>query len=440
MKLYHLLLLCMIFSGLSLQAQRDIKFEKYTLDNGLKVILHQDNSAPVVAVSVMYHVGSKNENPDRTGFAHFFEHLLFEGSENIERGEFFKYIENAGGTFNANTSNDRTYYFEILPSNRLELGLWLESERMLHAKVDQKGIETQREVVKEERRQSYDNQPYGSVQEEIFKRAFTKHPYRWMVIGSMEHLNAAEEQDYVNFYKDFYVPNNAILSIAGDFEKADLKKLIKQYFGTIPKSKKPVYRPDIVEPPLKGEIRDTIYDNIQLPAVIQAYRTPAQGTDDYYAVSMLSTLLSQGESSRMYRALVDEQQKALAAGAIPVPTEDPGVAIAFGIANMGVDPVSLEASINAEIEKVQKELISEEEFQKLKNQIEANFINSNSTVAGIAESLANYEMYFGDANLINAELGRFMKVTREDIRKAANKYFHKDNRVVLHYLPMAAKP
>jgi predicted Zn-dependent peptidase len=311
---------------------------------------------------------------------------------------------------------------------------------MLHAKVENKGIETQREVVKEERRQSVDNQPYGSILEEIVSRAFTKHPYRWSVIGSMDHLNAAQEEDYVNFYKQFYVPNNAILSIAGDFDKAEIKKQINQYFGTIPKNKAPIYRPNIVEPPLKGEIRDTVYDNIQLPAVIQAYRTPAQGTDDYYAVSMLSTLLSQGESSRMYRALVDEQQKALAAQAIPLPTEDPGLSIVLGIANVGVDVNGLEMAINEEISKVQKDLISEDEFQKLRNQIESNFINSNSTVAGIAESLANYEMYYGNADLINKELDRFMSVTREDIRNAAKKFFSKDNRVVLHYLPMAAKP
>lgn len=440
MKLSKLILAVVLLGSLSLNAQRNIEFEKYTLDNGLKVILHQDNSTPVVAVSVMYHVGSKNEDPKRTGFAHFFEHLMFEGSKNIERGEFMKYIENAGGTFNANTSNDRTYYFEVLPSNQLELGLWLESERMLHAKVDKKGIETQREVVKEERRQSIDNQPYGSILEEMLKRAFKKHPYRWPVIGSMEHLNAAEEQDYQQFYEDFYVPNNAILSIAGDFDKKETKKLIAQYFATIPKSKKPVYRPDIVEPPLKSEIRDTVYDNIQLPAVIQAYRTPAQGTDDYYAVSMLSTLLSQGESSRLYRALVDEQQKALQAGAIPIPTEDPGLSIAFGIANVGTNVGDLEMAMNEEIGDVRENLISEEEYQKLRNQVESNFISSNSTVRGIAESLANYEMYYGDANLINTELERYMNVTREDIRNAAKKYFHKDNRVVLHYLPKQAQP
>jgi zinc protease len=300
------------------QPASKIEFTEYTLDNGLHVILHQDRSTPIVAVTIMYHVGSKNEKPDRTGFAHFFEHLLFEGSENIARSEFDKYIQRAGGELNANTSWDRTFYHEVLPSNQLELGLWLESERLLHAKVDQKGIETQREVVKEERRQRVDNQPYGSLLEEMFKRAYQQHPYRWPIIGYMEHLDAAQEADYVNFYKDFYVPENAILSIAGDINMEQTKQLIQKYFGSIPKGKKPVYRPNIVEPPLEKEIRDTIYDNVQLAAVVQGYRIPAQGTEDFYAVSMLGTLLSGGESSRLYRALVDEQQKALFVGNFPI--------------------------------------------------------------------------------------------------------------------------
>src|SRR6187402_762745 len=208
-----------------------ITFEQFTLENGLHVILHQDKSTPIVAVSVMYHVGSKNENPERTGFAHFFEHLMFEGSENIERGQFDKYVQKAGGTLNANTTFDRTYYYEVLPSNQLGLGLWLESERMLHARVDQKGIETQREVVKEERRQRIDNQPYGSILEETFERSYTIHPYKWPVIGSMAHLEAAEEQDYKQFYADFYVPNNAVLSIAGDIDIAEAKAFIQEYFA-----------------------------------------------------------------------------------------------------------------------------------------------------------------------------------------------------------------
>lgn len=425
---------------LSFAQMNKINFERYQLDNGLKVILHQDKTTPIVAVSVMYHVGSKNEKPDRTGFAHFFEHLLFEGSENIGRGEFMNYVNEAGGQLNANTSWDRTFYFETLPSNQLELGLWLESERMFHAKVEQKGIETQREVVKEERRERIDNQPYGSLAEDVFKRAYTQHPYQWPIIGSMEHLEAATENDYVQFYKDFYVPNNAILSIAGDIDIPTAKALIQKYFGPIPKGSGKVYRPQIVEPPLKSEVRDTVFDQIQLPAVVQAYRIPAQGTEDYYAVSMLGTLLSQGQSSRLYRALVDEQQKALFVGNFPLSMEDPGLSIAFAIANMGVNAKDLEAAMDAEIEKAQNQLISDSEYQKLRNQVESDFVQSNSTMFGIAESLANYEMYYGDANLINTEIDRYLKVTREDIQRAAKKYFGRNNRVVLYFMPEGNKP
>jgi predicted Zn-dependent peptidase len=388
----------------------------------------------------MYHVGSKNEKPDRTGFAHFFEHLLFEGSENIGRGEFMNYVNEAGGQLNANTSWDRTYYYETLPSNQLELGLWLESERMFHAKVEQKGIETQREVVKEERRERIDNQPYGTLAEDVFKRAYTKHPYHWPIIGSMEHLEAATESDYKQFYGDFYVPNNAILSIAGDIDIPTAKALVQKFFGTIPKGADKIYRPQIVEPPLTSEVRDTVYDQIQLPAVVQAYRIPAQGTEDYYAVSMLGTLLSQGQSSRLYRALVDEQQKALFVGNFPLSMEDPGLSIAFSISNMGVNTKELEAAMDAEIEKTQRELISDTEYQKLRNQTESDFVQGNSTMIGIAESLANYEMYYGDANLINTEIDRYLKVTREDIQRVAQKYFSRNNRVVLYFLPEGAKP
>lgn len=437
---YSLFLALFVFGTSSVQGQMNkIDFVEYDLDNGLHVILHEDHSTPIVAVSVMYHVGSKNENPERTGFAHFFEHLMFEGSENIDRGEFDKYVKKAGGTLNANTSWDRTYYFEIMPSNQLELGLWLESERMLHAKVDQTGIETQREVVKEERRQRVDNQPYGSIAEESFRRAFKEHPYKWPIIGSMAHLEAAEENDYKQFYEDFYVPNNAVLSIAGDIDVGQAKKWIEKYFGAIPKSKKPVYRPNITEPPLGGEVRDTIFDNIQLPAVVQLYRIPAQGTPDYYAVDMLTQLLSQGQSSRLYKALVDEQQKALFVGNFPLALEDPGVSLAFGITNMGVDPADLEAAMDEEVRKVQEELISQKEFDKLRNQIENDFVSQNSRVAGIAENLATYYMFFGNTDLVNTEIDRYLNVTREDIREAARKYLTKDNRVVLYYLPKPAE-
>lgn len=414
-----------------------IKFVEYDLKNGMHVILHEDHSTPIVAVSVLYHVGSKNEDPSRTGFAHFFEHLLFEGSENIERGEFFKIVQGNGGVLNANTSFDRTYYFEVLPSNQLKLGIWLESERMLHAKIDQEGVETQRGVVKEELKQRNENTPYGTILNETFGHAFVDHPYRWTPGGSPEYINKAELSEFMEFYKTFYVPNNATLSIAGDINIAETKKMIEMYFGGIPKGTKAIPRPTIVEPKKTAEVRDTIYDNIQLPAVVMGYHMPAQGTEDYYAMNMLSQLLSQGESSRFQKVIKDEKQKALFVGAFPVPTEDPGLALMFGITNMGVPPTELEEAMDIETNRVKNELISDQDFQKLKNQVENDFISGNSSVQGLAENLANYHVYFGDANLVNTEIDRYRKVTKEDIQKVAKKYLTNENRVVLYYLPKA---
>lgn len=430
-----LIAIVLCFGLISINAQSKIEFEQYKLKNGMKVILHEDHSTPIVAVTILYHVGSKNEDPKRTGFAHFFEHLLFEGSENIGRGEYMKIVQSNGGLLNANTSFDRTFYYEILPSNQLELGLWLESERLLHAKIDETGVETQREVVKEEYRQRYENTPYGSFLPEMFKRAFEVHPYSWVPIGSLEHLNAAKIDEFRDFYKTYYVPNNATLSIAGDFDKKQLKKWINTYFADIPRGTKKMNRPTVVEPIKKTEIRAVIEDNIQLPAVMMGYHTPEQGTPDAYAVDMLAQILSQGKSSRMQKSIVDEQEKAMFVGAFPFPTEDPGMALMFGLTNMGVSLDDLESAIDAEVEKVQNELISEKEFQKLKNQIENDMISQNSKIEGIAESLANYAVYYGDANLINTEIDRYMKVTREDIQRVAKEYFRKDNRVVLHYVP-----
>jgi zinc protease len=415
------------------QAQ-NIKFVEYKLNNGLQVILHEDRSTPIAAVTVMYHVGSKNETTGRSGMAHFFEHLLFEGSENIGRGQYAKYVENAGGALNANTSQDRTFYYELLPSNQLELGLWLESERMLHAKVELVGIETQREVVKEEKRQRIDNQPYGNLFLETLDHAFDVHPYSWPPIGSMEDLNAAQEIDFKNFYKTFYVPNNAVLSIAGDINIEETKKLIDKYFSDIPAGKIEIPRPTQVEPLNKGEVRDTIWGKDQLTMVVQAFHIPAQGTKEFYAVDMLNQLLSQGESSRLNKSLVEEKELALFAGAFTYNTEHPGLTMAFSLCNMGIDAKDVEGAMNAEFDRVKTELISDKEFQKIRNQVENDFVTRNSSVAGIAESLANYHMYFGDANLINTEIEKYMAVTKEDIMNAAKKYYNPENRVVLYFM------
>ncbi|MEC8458054.1 MAG: pitrilysin family protein [Bacteroidota bacterium] len=428
----------MAFSSLAC-AQNKIDFEEYDLDNGLHVILHEDHSTPIAAVTVLYHVGSKNENPERTGFAHFFEHLLFEGSENIGRGEFDSYVTNAGGALNANTSQDRTFYYELLPSNQMELGLWLESERMLHANIQNIGVETQREVVKEEKRQRVDNQPYGSWLENMMKRLYTEHPYNWVPIGSMDHLNAAQLDEFMNFYKKFYVPNNATLSIAGDIDIEKTKGLIHAYFGEIPRGAK-VVQPTVQEPELGGEKTATIYDNIQLPAIMMGYRMPPQTSDDAYALQMASSVLSGGPSSRMYKRLVDQDQSALQVFAFPFSLEQGGAFITFSLANAGKTIEDMVPALEEEILNLQNDLISEREFQKIQNQMESNFIQSNSKMAGIAESLADYHTYFGDANYINTEIERYRSVTREDIQRVAKKYLVKDNRVVLRYLPKSKEP
>jgi len=421
---------------LSVNAQQiKIDFEEYDLDNGLHVILHEDHSTPIVTVSVMYHVGAKNERPDRTGFAHFFEHLMFEGTQNIARGDYSKYVERAGGSLNANTTNDRTYYYEVMPSNQLELGLWLESERMLHAKVDSIGIQTQKRVVIEEKKQRYDNAPYGKILPATLSRSFEKHPYRWTTIGEAEHIMAATDEEFKQFYEQFYVPNNAVLVLAGDIDKAEAKKMVEKYFGGIPKGTKEIYRPNIIEPIKTAEVRDTVYDNIQIPAIIQAYHIPALGTSDYYAVQMLSNLLSGGESSRLYKSLVNEKQMAMQVASFPMPFEDPGLALTFALPNMGTDLTELEKAMETELDKVKNELISEREFQKLKNQFENQVVSSNATLESRANNLADNYTYFKNTGRINTELEKYSMVSREDIKRVANLYFKKENRAVIYYLP-----
>lgn len=430
---YALLLGASVLTGT--QASAKINFVEYDLPNGLHVILHEDHATPIVAVSVMYHVGSKNEDPTRTGFAHFFEHLLFEGSDNIKRGEYMKLVQSAGGQLNANTTQDRTYYYEELPSNQLELALWMESERMLHAKIDTVGVETQRKVVKEEKKLRYDNTPYGQWQSVIYENAFTTHPYRWTPIGKEQYIDQAKLSEFMDFYKTFYVPNNAVLVIGGDIDINKTKELISKYYGDIPKGTKAIPRPTEVEPQQKAEKIVHFYDNVQLPAVFMAYHVPQMGTNDYYAMQLLTQLLSQGKSSRFQKEIADKQQKALAVGAFAPPSEDPGIAVMYGIANGGVKAEDLEASMLAEVDKVKKNLISDEEYQKLRNQAENDFITQNEKVSGVISNLATYYTFDHDANLINTELERYNKITKEDLKRVADKYFTNENRLVVYYLP-----
>ena len=422
-----------VFSAVAQQPQID--FIEYELDNGLHVILHQDNTTPIVTVNIMYHVGSKNDRPDRTGFAHFFEHLMFEGSEHIGRGEFSEIVEKAGGSLNAWTSFDITNYFVLLPSNQLELGLWLESERLLHPTVDSIGIATQKNVVTEEMKQTRDNRPYGRILTETIKRAYSQHPYRWDVLGKDEHIRNAEDHEFADYHSMYYVPNNAVLVVAGDIDIDETKKMVELYFGDIPRGDHEIYRPDIKEPKLTSAVRDTFFDNIQLPAIIHAYHMPARGDDDYYAVDMLGTALSGGQSSRLYRKLVIEEEMALQIQAIPLGLEDPGLFIIFALPNMGVDILELEQAIDAEIEKIANELITEKEMQKLYNQYESRLVGGNTTMSSIASTLADYHLVFGDASRINTEIDRYFEVDREQIKEAAQRYFDLDRRIIIHYLP-----
>lgn len=434
MKKCLLTLASLMLVGLITNAQK-VEFEEYDLDNGMHVILHQDNTAPVVITSVMYHVGAKDENPERTGFAHFFEHLLFEGTENIKRGEWFNIVSSNGGSNNANTTDDRTYYYEVFPSNSVELGLWMESERLMHPIINQIGVDTQNEVVKEEKRLRVDNQPYGNILAEIKKNLFIKHPYRWATIGSMDHLDAATLEEFRAFNEKFYVPNNAVLVVAGDIDKSKVKKMIQDYFGQIPRG------PEVVrdlprDQPITETLRATAYDpNIQIPAVIAAYRTPSQKNRDSYVLNMISSYLSGGKSSVLYKKLVDEQKQALAVQAVNISQEDYGTYALFALPLGDVSLETLMAEMDEEVVKIQSELISERDYQKLQNQFENNFVNSNSSISGIAGSLATYYMLYDDVNLINNEIDIYRSITREEIQTVAKKYLNPNQRLVLEYLP-----
>jgi zinc protease len=421
--------------GAQANAQK-IEFTEYDMPNGLHVILHDDHHAPVVAVSVMYHVGSKNEAVGRTGFAHFFEHLLFEGSENIKRGEFMKIVSANGGQNNANTTQDRTFYYEVFPSNQLETGLWLESERMMHPVINEIGVTRQNEVVKEEKRQSLDNRPYGNLITYISEGLFPTHPYHNGVIGSMKDLDAAKLDEFKGFFKKYYAPNNAVLTIAGDIDVAKTKALINAYFGDIPRGVDVVYT-KVNEAPITKEIIDTAYDaNIQLPLISISYRVPGKDSRDSKVMEMISAVLSGGASSRLHKKMVDEKKDAVEVLAINYALEDYGMYIIGALPNGAATPASLLKDMDEEIVKLQTDLISQEDYEKLQNQFENSFVSANTRMLGVAENLANgYTFYHKNTGEINGELKEIKSITREEIRDAARKYLNTNQRLLLYYLP-----
>lgn len=423
----------------SVASAQKVAFEEYNLDNGLHVILHQDKSAPVVITSVMYHVGAKDEQPNRTGFAHFFEHLLFEGTKNIARGEWFKIVTANGGNNNANTTDDRTYYYEVFPSNNLQLALWMESERLMHPVINQVGVDTQNEVVKEEKRLRVDNQPYGNLIKAVKENMFKVHPYRWTTIGEMEHLDAATLEEFQTFNKKFYIPNNAVLVVAGDFDPAQAKTWIKDYFGAIQKGT-PVTRQKFEEAPITQTLKATWQDpNIQIPMMVATYRTPSMKTRDARILDMISSYLSDGKSSKLYKKVVDDKKKALQIGAFNYSQEDYGMYILYGMPMGQNTTESLLKEVDEEIVKLQSDLISEKDFQKLQNKFENQYVNSNASVEGIAENLASFYLLYGDVNLINTEIDIYRSITREEIREAAKKYLNPNQRLILDYVPAKDK-
>lgn len=428
----------LLLSATILTAQ-EVTYEEYDLDNGLHVILHQDESAPVVVTSVMYHVGGKDRAEGRTGFAHFFEHLLFEGTENIKRGDWFKIVSSHGGKNNANTSQDRTYYYEVFPSNELELGLWMESERLMHPIIDQVGVDTQNEVVKEEKRLRYDNSPYGQILMTVGENLFEKHPYKDPNIGYMEDLDAATLEDVKAYNKKYYVPNNAVLVVAGDIDIPETKKLVEDYFGPIPRGED-IVRNYPKETPITTEITDKTYDpNIQIPASIIAYRTPGFTEREAYVLDMISAYLSDGNSSKLYKKLVDEQKQALQVGAYNIAQKDYGMYLVFTLPVGETSLETLNTEIEEEIAKVRDSLISEKDYQKLQNKFQTRFVNANSSVEGIAGSLATYYMLYGDTELINKEIDIYRSITREEMQETAQKFLKPNQRAVIDYLPGEAQ-
>ena len=418
---------------------KPIKFIEYDLPNGLHVILHENHAAPVIASYVLYHVGSKNERPDRTGFAHFFEHLMFEGTENIPRGKIDKYISGAGGNLNASTSFDQTDYFFNLPSNQLKLALWIESERMMHAQIDETGVETQRKVVKEEKRRSYDNRPYGSLFEELAKLVFKDTPYAWVPIGSVQYIDEAKIGEFRDFWKTYYVPNNATLAVAGDFDLETTKKLVGEYFGPIARGKD-LERPKVELPPQTAPLaHDVLKPNTPLPATIHAWRAVSETDPDAYALELLGNILSSGRSSRLYKRLVEKEQAALQVEAFPYLLEKAGMLGVHAVGQRGIALEKLDALIEEEVERVKKDGVSEEEYHKALNQQEAAFAGSFGAMSTRAKNLARYHVFHGDANLINTELDRYFAVQRGDLQRVAKKYLRKEGVNILRF-PVPAGP
>jgi zinc protease len=423
-------------------AAGDIPFEMYELGNGLRVILAPDANATAVAVNLWYDVGSRHERPGRSGFGHLFEHLMFQGSENVERGQHMQLVQRAGGNLNASITEDRTNYFQTLPPNRYNLALWLESDRMRSLRITEENMRREVEVVKEERRLRIDNSPYGTSQLQAFYYAAydsaTCFPYAHSVIGSMADLDAAELRDVQEFFDTYYAPNNATLVVAGAFEPAEARRLIEEYFAGIPRGHQP--EPVQCSDPFRHlPVRRTVEDaNARLPAVWMSYGAVAAGHADSYALSLLGSILGVGESSRLHQRLVRDERAALQAQAFTSLRRGPGLFLTLAIANQGVDVATLERLIDEEIQRVREQGVSAEELEKAKNRYRASAVFGRQTVMGRAEALQWHNHFLGDPGAIRTEMERYLAVTADDIRRVANQYLVPQNRAVIVTQPTTA--
>jgi zinc protease len=424
-----------VVSNNGFQQPANIPFDDYELENGMKIILSRDNIIPSVAINICYHVGSKDEDAKKRGFAHLFEHLMFEGSKNVPKGLYDKLVTFAGGDNNAYTTEDKTNYYILLPTNQLELGLWLESDRMLQFAITQESLETQKEVVLEEKRQNFDNRPYGTVSIEFAPRLFKNSCYGWDPIGDMEDIKNATLGDVKSFFEKYYVPDNAVLSITGDIDTGEAFKMVKKYFGDIKRGKNSG-RKIFDEPYLQTEEQIVIFDNIHFPGIFIGYRIPKENTKEHYAFEILAEILSSGESSRFYQELVYKKQLVSEIGCYVDAKEYAGVLYIYAILMPGTQVEKVLSEINCIIAEASSGAIKDKEVQKIKNRIEAKNIYRRQFILSKADMLAHYKTFYGDAGLINTNIMNFLTVKKEDIISYSQKYIVPNNRVVLCYLPL----
>jgi zinc protease len=412
-----------------------LQYEITTLPNGLTVVLSEDHSTPIVHVQIVYHVGSKNERPGRTGFAHLFEHLMFKGSKNVQPEAHTSLLASVGGQSNAYTTDDETVFWETVPAQYLPLSLWLEGDRMATLRIDKDTFANERDVVKEERRMRVDNQPYGRLNEIIYDQAFTVHPYKHATIGSMADLEAASVEDVRDFYKTFYVPANATLVIVGDFETAQALTLVNNYIGRVPKSDRVVPREIPQEPPQTKEKRVTLQEPWPLPAVVVAYHVTKDGNPDSYPLHIAAKVLSDGQTSRIYKKLVYEKQMAVAAFGNANLIEDPNLFYAVAIVAPGHTPQEVTDALIAELDRLTAEPITAHELQRSKNQFARDYIMGRESNKAKAMQLAHALVIHHDIKTADGEFEIFQNLTTADIQRVARTYFTPANRLVLTLLP-----